>query len=168
MIAERVNHLAQSPSLLEPITKRNRLMQKHFVTQARLGTRPSARVAVGLSRSRFLWNSLHSAELDAVRVWPYTLDMAVTAIKSTYSLDVESVRELEALASKWKVPKSEALRRAIRLAAGQENLDDSSKLAALGRLQASVRDRKVDLLRWARDSRTERHAGARRLHAEPE
>ena len=96
------------------------------------------------------------------------MNMAVTSIKSTYSLDVESVRELQALASRWKVPKSEVLRRAIRLAAAEENLDANSKLAALDRLQASVRDREVDLRRWARESRTERHAAARRLPLEPE
>ena len=38
--------------------------------------------------------------------------MAVTTIKSTYSLDVESVRALEELARHWEVPKSEVLRRA--------------------------------------------------------
>ena len=94
--------------------------------------------------------------------------MAVTTIKSTYSLDVESVRQLEGLASRWKVPKSEVLRRVIRLAAAEENLDDNSKLAALDRLQASVRDRNVDLAQWARDSRTERYASAHRLPREPE
>ena len=85
-----------------------------------------------------------------------------------YSLDVESVRQLERLASRWKVPKSEVLRRVIRLTAAEENLDTNSKLAALDRLQASVRDRNVDLAQWARDSRTERYAGARRLSSDPE
>ena len=36
--------------------------------------------------------------------------MAVTTITSTYSLDVESVRELEELARHWEVSKSEVLR----------------------------------------------------------
>ena len=46
------------------------------------------------------------------RVWPYAMLMAVTTIKSTYLLDVESVRALEELARHWEVPKSEVLRRA--------------------------------------------------------
>ena len=45
------------------------------------------------------------------RVWPYATLMAVTTIKSTYLLDVESVRALEELARHWEVPKSEVLRR---------------------------------------------------------
>ena len=36
--------------------------------------------------------------------------MAETIIKSTYSLDVESVRALEELARHWAVSKSEVLR----------------------------------------------------------
>ncbi len=43
--------------------------------------------------------------------------MAVITIKSTYSLDVGSVRTLEALAQRWYVSRSEVLRRAIRIAA---------------------------------------------------
>ena len=89
--------------------------------------------------------------------------MVVTTIKSTYSLDVESVRTLEALARRWRVPKSEVLRRAIGIAATEERLDDSSKLAALDRLQASLHERKVDIGQWARDSRAERRAAARWL-----
>ena len=89
--------------------------------------------------------------------------MAVTTIKSTYSLDVESVRRLEELARRWGVPKSEVLRRAIRIAAKEERLDESSKLAALDRLQASLRERKVDISQWARDARAERSTAGRRL-----
>ena len=93
--------------------------------------------------------------------------MAVTTVKSTYSLDVQSVRTLEALARRWNVPKSEVLRRAIRIAAMEEELDDSAKLAALDRLQASVGERKVDVSKWARDLRAERRAAGRRLPSAP-
>lgn len=89
--------------------------------------------------------------------------MAVTTIKSTYSLDVESVRRLEELARRWRVPKSEVLRRAIRIAAKEERLDESSKLAALDRLQASLREREVDISQWARDARAERYSAGGRL-----
>ena len=126
------------------------------------------RVALRLSLSCVPCHFLYPVEPGAGWIWPYTVNMAVTTIKSTYSLDVESVRQLEGLASRWKVPKSEVLRRVIRLAAAEENLDDNSKLAALDRLQASVRERNVDLAQWARDSRTERYAGAHRLPPEPE
>ena len=65
--------------------------------------------------------------------------MAETVIKATYSLDVESVHTLEELARRWRVSKSEVLRRAIRGAAS----DDNPALVALERLQASVRERNV-------------------------
>ena len=94
--------------------------------------------------------------------------MAVTTIKSTYSLDVESVRTLERLAQRWKVPKSEVLRRAIRLAAAAGDPGDDEALSALDRLQASLRARRVDLAQWERDSEAERRASARRLPSEPQ
>lgn len=93
--------------------------------------------------------------------------MAVTTIKSTYSLDVESVRTIERLAKRWNVPKSEVLRRAIRLAAAAGDPDDDAALSALDRLQASLRARRVDLAQWERDSEAERRASARRLPSEP-
>ena len=91
--------------------------------------------------------------------------MAIITIKSTYSLDLETVRALEALAQRWSVSKSEVLRRAIRLAATEDAPNQSTALSALDRLQASVRKRNVDVSRWARDLRNERRAAARRLHS---
>ena len=82
--------------------------------------------------------------------------MAVTTIKSTYSLDVGSVRTLEELARRWKVSKSEVLRRAIRIAAAGDNSGNVAALDALDRLQASVRERNANLDQWARDVREER------------
>ena len=83
--------------------------------------------------------------------------MATVTIKSTYALDVESVRMLEALADRWRVSKSEALRRAIR-AAREQAPADRAALDALDRLQASVRARKIDLRGWERDVEAERRA----------
>ena len=40
--------------------------------------------------------------------------MATNTIKTTYSLDVDTVRQLEELAKHWNTSKSGALRRAIR------------------------------------------------------
>lgn len=64
-----------------------------------------------------------------------------------YSLDVESVRALEALAQRWNVSKSEALRRAVRMAAARYAQGNDSALDALDRLQISLRERRVDLPR---------------------
>lgn len=89
--------------------------------------------------------------------------MAILAVKSTYSLDVESIRTLEKLAQCWNVSKSEVLRRAIRIAAMGGNPGDGATLKALDRLQATVRTRKVNLARWERDLKVERRATARRL-----
>ena len=89
--------------------------------------------------------------------------MAITTIKSTYSLDVESVRALEALARRWSVSKSEVLRRAIRIAAKEDGPVEGTALGALDRLQTSLRARRVDINRWARELKTERHAAGRRL-----
>ena len=101
-------------------------------------------------------------EIDVVIVWPYNSHMAVTTIKSTYALDVESMRTLEKLAQRWNVSKSEVLRRAIRIAATDGSPGDGAVLGALDRLQASLRSRRVDLAQWERDLKAERRATARR------
>ncbi len=77
--------------------------------------------------------------------------MAIPTIKSTYTLDVGSVRALESLARQWQVSKSEVLRRAIRMAASIASPDETSALQALDRLQSSVRERGVDLSSWERE-----------------
>ena len=77
--------------------------------------------------------------------------MVTIAIKSTYSLDVESVRALEDLARRQQVSKSEALRRAIRNEACRQPARGEDAVAALDQLQASLRGRNVDLEQWARD-----------------
>ena len=89
--------------------------------------------------------------------------MAITTIKSTYALDVESMRTLEKLAQRWNVSKSEVLRRAIRIAAIDGGGGDGAAVGALDRLQASLRLRKVNLAQWERDLKAERRATARRL-----
>ena len=86
--------------------------------------------------------------------------MAVTTIKSTYSLDVETVRTLEMLARRWDVSKSEALRRAIRSAAGEKSQRVREKLEALRQLQDYVQRRGIDVEAWAREARAEREASS--------
>ena len=90
--------------------------------------------------------------------------MAITTIKSTYSLDVDSVRTLETLARRWNVSKSEVIRRALRIAtmAGDDS-DGALALEALTRLQDTVRERGVDMAAWGRELETERTAAGRRL-----
>lgn len=91
-------------------------------------------------------------------------DMAITTIKSTYSLDVDSVRTLESLARRWNVSKSEVIRRALRTAAmTADDAEGEVALEALSRLQDTVRERGVDLGQWARDLKAERKAAGHRL-----
>ena len=90
--------------------------------------------------------------------------MAVTTIKSTYSLDVETVRTLESLARRWNVSKSEVLRRAIRAAAGEKSQRAREKREALRQLQASVKRRGIDVAAWEREIRATRdEAWSKRL-----
>lgn len=89
--------------------------------------------------------------------------MAITTIKSTYSLDVDSVRTLKTLAKRWNVSKSEVIRRALRIAVmAGGRADDEVALDALTHLQDTVRERGVNLAEWGRDLRTERAETGRR------
>lgn len=87
--------------------------------------------------------------------------MATTAIKTTYSLDVETVEALARVAREWNVSKSEALRRAIRAAA--ETSGDvvvEEKLAAWRKLQKSVALTAAKADAWTREVRDERRASS--------
>lgn len=88
------------------------------------------------------------------------LVMAIPKVKSTYSLDVETVRTLESLARSWNVPKTEVLRRAIRAAAREESQSERSALESLRLLQTSVKARGIDLKHWERELRAERRASS--------
>lgn len=98
--------------------------------------------------------------LPPVAVWPYTQSMATTTVKSTYSLDVETVRALEDMARRWGVSKSEALRRAIRAARSGANPGKPKALAALDALQRSLSLDSRAATRWAKRSRVERRASS--------
>ena len=93
--------------------------------------------------------------------------MATTTIKSTYSLDVESVRALEALARRWQVSKSEALRRAIRSESSRQPARGGEALEALDQLQASLRSRNINVEQWAREVESGRRAAGRRRDSKP-
>lgn len=89
--------------------------------------------------------------------------MAISKIKVTYSLDVDSVRDLEELARQWGVSKSEALRRAIQREARRQPKRVTEALQALDNLQASVRASGIDLAQWERDLKSERRLTSERL-----
>ena len=93
--------------------------------------------------------------------------MATIKIKSTYSLDVETVRQLEDVARRWNVSKSEVLRRAIRSAAALESPDQDA-LNALDRLQRSMDLTERRSAAWAKRVRGERTATSSRAGTKQE
>jgi hypothetical protein len=88
--------------------------------------------------------------------------MASPSVKSTYSLDIETVALLERTAKQWQVSKSEALRRAIRTAAADAAVDTDRVLRALDDLQRSLRLTPAKAAGWAKRSRAERRASSAR------
>ena len=87
-------------------------------------------------------------------VWPYHNTMATMMIKSTYTLDPATVRAIADLARRLGVSKSEALRRAVRVAAGH----DAGALEALDALQGSAKLSTAAASKWAARNRRERRA----------
>tara|TARA_B100000029_G_scaffold194566_1_gene192617 strand:+ start:253 stop:522 length:270 start_codon:yes stop_codon:yes gene_type:complete len=82
-------------------------------------------------------------------------------IRGTYALDPETVGRLEALARRWEVSKSEALRRAIRAAAEAEQAPDTA-VALLDELQrtAGLDQRSAD--EWVAEVQKERRRASTR------
>lgn len=87
--------------------------------------------------------------------------MATMMVKSTYSLDVETAETLEKMAKRWKISKSEALRRAIRAAAGCQTLEEQP-IQALDRLQEALHLSVETARRWSRRARSERRTSSHR------
>lgn len=83
-------------------------------------------------------------------------------IKSTYTLDVDTVRALERMAQRWEVSKSEALRRAIRAASGEDQQGTTEALEALDRLQRSLKLSAAGARTWTARARGERRAASTR------
>jgi len=90
--------------------------------------------------------------------------MAITTIKTTYALDIRTVKELEDLASRWEVSKSEALRRAIHKAASRERIGREKTFQALEQLQQSLKLSGRKANSWIRSVRAERKAVDRKRH----
>jgi hypothetical protein len=86
--------------------------------------------------------------------------MARITIKATYALDVDTVRSLEQTARRWKVSKSEALRRAIRAAAHSAPGDDATR--ALEELQRLLNLSGSKAEGWARRVHGERRRSSHR------
>lgn len=84
--------------------------------------------------------------------------MPTPKIKATYSLEPETIRLLDRLARRWKVSKSEALRRAIRASASIDSGVDGGAISTLDRLQQAAGLTFVAAHRWARVVREERRS----------
>jgi transposase-like protein len=88
--------------------------------------------------------------------------MAIPKVKATYSLDLDTVRALERLARRWGVPKSEALRRAIRAAGEADRAAPDHPASGLDALQRALRLTPTKAAAWAREVRAERRARSAR------
>ena len=88
--------------------------------------------------------------------------MATQTVKTTYSLDVDTVRALEKMARRWGVSKSEALRRAIRSAAASAEAEEGGPLETLDRIQRSAALSEAEATDWARRTRRARRAASSR------
>ena len=91
--------------------------------------------------------------------------MATQTVKTTYALDVETVRSLDDLARRWNVSKSEALRRAIRAASVSTPAEGLTPIQALDRVQRSLGLTPQHTARWAAAAHAERRARSRRHEA---
>ena len=88
--------------------------------------------------------------------------MVSVTVKSTYSLDVNTVRQLESLAKWWNTSKSAAIRRAIQTVAHQTLPRENPDLDALDRLQNLLALGLEDATAWEREMQLERRTAARR------
>ena len=89
--------------------------------------------------------------------------MATTTVRSTYSLDLDTVRRLEDLAKQWNTSKSGALRRAIEVASEQARPASNEKLEALDELRRLLALDADSAAKWCREVEQERAAWERRM-----
>lgn len=88
--------------------------------------------------------------------------MALPMIKSTYSLDLETVRKVERLAARWQVSKSEVLRRAVAVAAKNSLPEDLTPLAALRKVQEELKLTAAQARAWEAEVKRNRRAAFRK------
>ena len=86
--------------------------------------------------------------------------MAKKTIRSTYSLDVGTVRKLDRLAEHWKTSKSGALHRAIIAVANQAPQNREDAIEALEELQRRMAAAGVDCEKWAEETKAMRQASS--------
>ena len=87
--------------------------------------------------------------------------MATPTVKTTYSLDLDTVQALEDLARRWGVSKSEVLRRVIRAAASRTKVP-TDVIEALDDLQSSLELTPAKARSWAHKARAARKEGSAR------
>ena len=97
-----------------------------------------------------------SSLVDRITQYGHTLSMAITSVRSTYSLDVETMRRIDNLARRWDVSKSEVLRRAVKMADDQTAGAERVELLRELQRRASLTAEQVEA--WVADVRAERDA----------
>lgn len=88
--------------------------------------------------------------------------MARASRRSTCALDVETIRKLERVAARWRVSKSEVLRRAIDAVDREQLAAAPSPLEAPEELQKSLALTPSQARKWSREVRAERTTTAAR------
>lgn len=89
-----------------------------------------------------------------------TSSMAKKTIRSTFALDAETVANLDRLAAKWGLSKSETLRRIVETAARVDEVDASAEaIAALRELQDRLALTPEKTEAWLRETRALREWG---------
>ena len=84
--------------------------------------------------------------------------MARTTVKATYTLDADTIRELERIARALGTTKSDTIRRAIALLARAQPSTCDEALAALDDLQEQLSLSAADAAAWQAAVRAERDA----------
>ena len=122
--------------------------------------RPLARSVVGVPGRHMpgCWraSTMVSSLVDRITQYGHTLSMAITSVRSTYSLDVETMRRIDNLARRWDVSKSEVLRRAVKMADDQTAGAERVELLRELQRRASLTAEQVEA--WVADVRAERDA----------
>jgi hypothetical protein len=86
--------------------------------------------------------------------------MAKTTVRTTFALDPETVAELDHLAARWGMSKSEVVRRIVHTAAVLDEADLASEaIVALEELQERLALTEEQADQWIRQIRAEREAG---------
>lgn len=85
--------------------------------------------------------------------------MASKVIRATYALDAETVRLLSDLAERQGTSKSEAIRRAVRLAAERAAEEEEDPAAVLKAFQQELALTPESAAEWIAEIRAERNAG---------